>query len=283
MLKWAVMLVSRLPLLWAFAGGCVLSAALISAFHGGTGTRSTDARGARETEPRQEPALAYRVERHHEVAAKERSASEEDSAPQAEPGSSVANVLTRLEAAYRAGLGAAGPDAAPMNARQEPTPPDPPQQAAETVPAAPTATTTLAEAAPEEAPAHEETAVVLAAAAPPTTPAPSPAGHSVPAPATDAPRALASLDDVRPRDIHIGDVQQNNYAGDVHQGDVYVVQQLAVLQYVELAAPSPSGRLHSRGNRLPGWNTRRAPLFATSLTNPDNPWGFDFPPTVLAK
>jgi hypothetical protein len=64
------------------------------------------------------------------------------------------------------------------------------------------------------------------------------------------------------------------------------VQQVAVVQYVQFvpvpivpigsAAPVPA----PASRRVA---TRRASTSLTALTDPNNPWGFDFPPTPLVK
>jgi hypothetical protein len=82
------------------------------------------------------------------------------------------------------------------------------------------------------------------------------------------------------RDVHVGDVHQDTYVANVRQGDTVVVQQIPVVQYVPVFALPPQTPPTSTARR---GLTRRPPPFATSLTNPDNPWGFDFPPTVLVK
>ena len=56
---------------------------------------------------------------------------------------------------------------------------------------------------------------------------------------------------------------------------------LVLLQYMQLLSLSPYAQLPA-GAR-PRGTTRRPQPFPTALTNPDNPWGFDFPPTVLVK
>ena len=94
----------------------------------------------------------------------------------------------------------------------------------------------------------------------------------------------------RPREVHVGDVNHVNI-GSVHLGDVVQVQQqLALLQYMQLLALTPGARVAAPGvGFAPTASTprrgvpRRPAPFSTSLTDPNNPWGFDFPPTVLAK
>jgi hypothetical protein len=68
----------------------------------------------------------------------------------------------------------------------------------------------------------------------------------------------------------------------VHHGDVNHVQQLAILQYFQLLALPPQTRF-STPAQSPRGGTRHVRPYSFPLTNPDNPWGFDFPPTVLVK
>ncbi|HEY3253953.1 MAG TPA: hypothetical protein VGJ91_08405, partial [Polyangiaceae bacterium] len=95
----------------------------------------------------------------------------------------------------------------------------------------------------------------------------------------------------RPPDIHYGDVNQNTYITNVRQGDVYVVQQqLALMQYMQLLGASsaagmaqPSHAHVGRGAAFRGV-PQAAPQykqFPSTLTNPDNPWGFNFAPPNL--
>ena len=105
------------------------------------------------------------------------------------------------------------------------------------------------------------------------------------APEAEAAPVLASRDEARPRDIHIGDVNRNTHVGnvvhgDVVQGDVVLVQQLAVLQYLQLFAAQPYGFTYA--SPPPGKATPTR-AFKSTLTNPDNPWGFDFKPTPLTN
>jgi hypothetical protein len=81
-----------------------------------------------------------------------------------------------------------------------------------------------------------------------------------------------------------GDVHEVRI-GSVHHGDVHQVQQLVVLRYLALLgplspAPDATPARPTRGATAPA---RRVTAFPGSVTNPDNPWGFDFPPPVLAK
>jgi hypothetical protein len=257
------MLTRRLPLLWTFAGGCLSSAVLIGLWPGASETssppkkRDVVVRNTEASSPVAPPSAAT-------SAVRERAIPDETSDARAEPGSSVADVLTRLEAAYRQGLSAAAPVAAP-----------PP--AAEHAPAPPSGTTTIA-----EAPARDRTAVALAATATPPKSAPEVVAQAAVAPEAEPAPVLAVRDVAGPRDIHVGDVHQNTHVGNVHQGDVNVVQQVALLQYFQLLTLPPQNRFSSPAQRPRGGNRHVAP-YTFPLTNPDNPWGFDFPPTVLVK
>jgi hypothetical protein len=258
------MLARRLPLLWTFAGGCLSSAVLIGFLPGETATlespkkRGVVDRNAEAFSPPIAPPVAAKN------AAEERATPDDDaSGARAEPGSSVADVLMRLEAAYRQGLSAAAPvDAPPL--------------AAEHAPAVPPEPATIAEAPPRNVPAREAAAAVVAQAAV--------------APAADAAPVLAARDvaaprDIHvagPRDVHVGDVHQNTHVGNVHQGDVNLVQQIAVLQYFQLLT-LPTQTRFSPPAQSPRKRTRHVAPYSFPLTNPDNPWGFDFPPTVLVK
>jgi hypothetical protein len=266
------MLAKRLPLLWTFAGGCLSGAVLIASWPGETGTIETPKkqsvvdRNTGTLSPPTAPPIAATN------ATEGRAILDDASSARAEPGSSVADVLTRLEAAYRQGLSAAAPV-------------DAPPPAAERVPALPPEPATIA-----EAPSREQTAVALAATATPPKSAPEVVAQAAVAPEADpapvlAAREVAAPNDIHvagPRDIHVGDVHQNTHVGNVHQGDVNHVEQLAILQYFQLLTLPPQTRFSSPAQR-PRGGTRHVAPYSFPLTNPDNPWGFDFPPTVLVK
>jgi hypothetical protein len=282
------MLAKRVPLLSAFAGGCLSGAVLLGLWHTDSGLAPPSAPRKRAvahelseapaTEARAEPADTSSPKGTGDTAAES----------PADAGSSVADVLSRLEASYRQGL------------------------AAERAPAAPQPTTTVTAPPPQEMPARQEPALALAetaaplssappavapqaaapqatalqapaprAAAPPTAALQAPAPQA-PSPSADTAPVVATRDDARPRDVYNGDVHQNVYNG-ATQSEVYQMQQLAVLQYMQLLALSSYTGLASPPRMPRGVAARRPAAFSSSLTNPDNPWGFDFPPTVLAK
>lgn len=283
------MFAKHLSVLCTFACGCLSGAALIGFWPEDAGTsqsprgRTTeasapavavtsgagahaipdDASGARRSRPQRDPAVPPAVASGHGAQNVDPSSDEvADDAAKDSPmqgGSSVADVLIRLEAAYRVELIATDRAlAAPRTVVEEPPRDVPaPSDSAATVVAAPSQNAPRADA-------------LLAATVQPEVP-------RVDAEPRVGPREIAQL-----RSLHIGDVNHNVYVGDVYQGDVYQLQQFAVLNYLTLLALSsggqrPSAHAPSRGS------TRRAPAFSSSLTNPDNPWGFDFPPTVLVK
>lgn len=176
-----------------------------------------------------------------------------------------------LEASYRQAL--AEPEAEPLPPVTE-TPPAAPPAAPAIAPASPSAVSLAPAPLPAAAPPSRLEAP--AAAAPPVT--------------SDTIHVAQAQSAPRPSNVHVGDVHQNIYLGNVHQGDLLQVQQLqlqqlAILEYLELLArssqhpSSSSGRAQAPGSAP----TRRPRPFSMALTNPDNPWGFEFPPTVLVK
>lgn len=273
------MLAKRLPLLLVFAGGCLSGAVLIGALRGAPESAASPPRsGAFERRAALAP-VAESSERDHErVAATEivgakKSVAVVEGEPQEESGSSLSEVLGRLEATYREGLAAARePEVVPPPAAlREP-------EAAPTAEPAPVATVAPAAVVPASAP------VTVAVAAP----AAAPAVVAVPAAAAPAPEAALAARVPAPPAVHVGDVNHVNI-GSVHVGDVVQLQQqLALLQYMQLfrvmpgAALPPPGRVGPPAREERRSSSRPAP-FSTKLTDPNNPWGFDFPPTVLAK
>ncbi|HSU40266.1 MAG TPA: hypothetical protein VLJ38_11880 [Polyangiaceae bacterium] len=321
------MFAKRPPLLLAFAGGCLSGAALIlsgvgavSLWRGGTpaissphgnGDRNEDVVEARvaavpvgtreRTLGVAKTSIAAEELAHGPAAAH---ASDEASAEHpSDSGSSVADVLTRLEAAYRQGL----VDGARANANHA-EPADPGTGAAEPANAA----------GPHDVPAREQSAAtavgnspVVVTAAPTAPPAPSqPTVIAVPAPPITVavitppadvapaypPQALGAgaapaAATPEPAQSHDGtaSVTQNIHIDNLHQGDVY--QQLAVMQYMQLFAGSPYGAYggyapapavpahhHSTPTSSP-FSTPALPVaappfpsFLTSLTNPANPY-----------
>ena len=206
------------PVVWAFAGGCLSGAAVIGVVFIGVAredakTPERDVPSARTAEQHQKTSadsLADDAQAAHEANDDSNAAADAPASPlkkaelagdhPAEDGHSIADILLRLEAAYRQDL--AAPPPAP--------------------------TTTPAAHAPKlaahEIAAHEEAAV--AAAAPAVSPATAPAA---PAPEMRAPETppqpivLASREEAPTTNVFNGNVQQNTNVGSVQQGDVYVM------------------------------------------------------------
>lgn len=272
----------RLSLLGAFAGGC-LSAGVLFGFWR-TDTAATHKLPAPQSAPvaasligtaatisvapqRDAVDEAERAPAKAEpVAAEPATVSPEEVASASPPpgGSAVSDVLTDLEAAYRQRLIAAAraeAEAAPASVAANNAPPAP-EPAPEVAPRA------VAPVVPVGA-VSNVSAAVAAAVPPPEPPAP----------------VVLAQNDARPADVHIGDVNQNTYnITNVRQGDVYVTQQLAMLQYMQLLGAASNLGLPQPTHVGRGMGQRSAPQFKqfpSTLTNLDNPWGFNFSPPNL--
>jgi hypothetical protein len=177
-----------------------------------------------------------------------------------ETGRSLAEVLAGLEAEYR---------------KAAPTTPVAPARTGESEPVA--APQVLASNAPvvtvAPLPSATVTSVATSAALPPAAP-----------PTVTRPVALPPTEDTRARP-EAPDPDQDRrlrdaYIASIYEAELYRQQQLALLQYLALISQSrESGRVAAPSRPLP----RPSPTFSFPLTNPNNPWGFQFPPTVLAK
>jgi hypothetical protein len=273
------MVAKRMPLLWVFAGGCLSGATLIHFWRADTEAAPPPTRVAVERAA-DAPAIATASIAHTQAASPESTGAkpttpkdaDDVSAAPAEPGHSVAEVLARLEAEYRQGLAAALPTEPPASVEQA------------IAPAA------VAAPPPALAPTPAPPATIIATAAPPPREVPARALPTLEEPAVVAAATAAPdvhVDKVDIGAVHIGDVHQSTQVSYVQQNDAYLLQlqQLALLQNLQFLALSPYARLPASGSpaHKPNGTTRRPPAFPTSLTNPDNPWGFDFPPTILAK
>jgi hypothetical protein len=278
------MLARHLPLLWTFAGGCLSGAALIALWPGEPGETETVSaprkqRIARSSEAAAPPIAAPTPPSETTTDAPERAL--QDHAPDAraeapnthvEPGSSVADVLVRLETAYRQGLIAASD--APSSAAHEPT------------------TTPRTEALPSEVTAAAPPRAEPAGALPATTPAPTtaPQVNAVAQPEAERGPVLAARDDAEPRtvNVHVGDNNQTTHVGDVVQGNVILVQAppvYPVYGYPQVFAPPPQARggaflaYTNRGVSASfttrGVTAQRAPTFASSWTVPNDRLGYD--------
>lgn len=299
------MSVSRLPLLCAFAGGCLTTALVFGAFRADAlATAAAQQQLARSSELLAAALAAHKSEQHsaalekaapapapgvlaeprREVVAElgpellaEAAAAREtqDPASTTKAGSAVSDVLTDLEVAYRKRIVAAVPEEAPLAVERAPEPAH--ATPAFTQPEAPpvVAVRAVSRVAPVNLPAPTTLSEPASVAPVPIVPAPS-------APPVAAAPALAAADQ---RPVHFGDVN-NTYVTNVRQGDVYVVQQqLAMLQYLQLLGAANTGNVGRvapapavRGMAPP---TQQYRQFPSTLTNPDNPWGFNFAPPNL--
>ncbi len=246
------MLAQRLTVISAFAGGCLCTALL--------GFWKSDTTKPAAVSERRASLFVAPLAAEPDAAAEVRAEPPEPSAVAddgtgEESGTSVAEVLSRLETAYR--IVSAAKAIETEKAIEAPSPAEPePEPRAEIVVPAPVAT-------PE--PSAEPAPPASVAAAPVELPPASSAPVSAPAPAS-----------------YVGEVNNNIHVGDVHVGDRYDVQQLAMIQYLQLLALSSilGGRAPVE-HRFQSPAKPRAPI--TAIPNPDNPWGFHFPPPALVK
>jgi hypothetical protein len=329
---WA-MFASRQPLLWAFAGGCLSGALIIlsgvgavAIWRGETGPHESARQHAfverapelgslavgnttamrqsardddlddDKAKPQSEPTAA--ADDHHEGAHADPAVQKDTPTPDAgstnESGSSVADVLVRLETAYRQGL--VPTPASDTSASDVPAGSDTHPAVADRAPV-PQPSATATEAPPREVPAPVTTTVIVINN---TAPAPAdslPAAGAAPAdvrPAEAAPAvsdaALASASDALARGGYTSQTQ-NVHIDNLHQGDVYQVQQIQMLQYMQALGLSPYGgyaapvAVPAQHNHyhttLPGTGSLPVsappfPSYISSVTNPDNPWGYHF-------
>lgn len=283
----------RVPVLCAFGVGCVSSAALFGFWRADNHADTQSSKRAQSVEvvtapkvdrpaevvddsarivARAEPTRVDAVERDGDAKSEPAPAKDAQDVSNASPppgGSAVSDVLMDLEAAYRQRLIAAA--RAEAAAREE----------------ASAALDRTTPAAPAE-PAREVVKAVAPIAVPAVAPAPV-AVAATPAPVEPAPPAAPAVvaqNDTRPIDVHIGDVNRNTYVTNVRQGDVYVIQQqLAMLNYMQLAgaaanpyAVQPPHVARGVVQHQPQQQFRQ---FPSTLTNLDNPWGFNFAPPNL--
>jgi hypothetical protein len=309
----------RLPLLCAFVAGCLSGAVVLGVWRADTAAAvPVQKQLARSNELLAAAIAITNAERGREVASREPSeavtssanapargrdasgapspASETEDLGSAEPasagsaepapagsaepapaGSAVSDVLMDLEAAYRTHLTPSAPAEAP-SAVERPA-----------IPAPTNVSTTLVEPPREVAVRAVATSATPAAAATPVVSAPAAIAPTAIAPPVEAASAAVAQLDPRPPDVHYGDINQNTYnITNVRQGDVYVMQQqLALLQYIQLLGTAASaGRANQVGpaHYARGAVPQAAPQyrqFPSTLTNPDNPWGFNFAPPNL--
>jgi len=297
----SVMRAIRLPLLCAFAGGCLSNALLFFLW------RSPDTAGS----------LAIKQHRSHPVVALAAAAPAAPDLPPNEPGaanvaedgahvtaepahpaapptsdnteapppagSAVSDVLTSLEAAYRERVSERAP-APPTQTAEAATPTAAANTVAAPEPARSAAPPPAVDVPLPPAPrALDARATAPAPMAPSTPAAPAAVVPPMAAVAPQAPPApaFAAEDAPPPAQIHYGDINQNTYITNIRQGDVYLIQlqQLAVLQYMQMLGASANAAPASR-------HTRGAPpsrAFPSGIINPDNPWGFHFTPPNLVR
>jgi hypothetical protein len=262
------MIVKPLPVFSVFAAGCLSGAVFIAFWR--ADSADAPASGVRERAMHSDAfrTAQQQCERAIHLAVKDdRSAPRVEPASQkknghlggespTEPGMSVADVLTRLEAAYHHGIAADRRGDTPDNV------------------------TSISEAPAPELPVREKTAVAVAATAPPPETVPRADASTKSAPQTDV-RAFARRDDAPPLHLYEGDVHQNVQVGNVHQGDVNHVQQdvnhvqqVVVLQYLQLVTLPPYSQLASPPHKARRESKRHARPFSPSLTDPYGPSRF---------
>ncbi len=291
----------RLPLLCAFAGGCLSNVVLFGLWRAADGAGSSPLKQQHRAQTVVElvasaapsvqaptvlaAAKVAELDRHDPALA----AQDPESAAPAPAGSAVSDVLMGLEAAYRERVAApTQPPPAQLPPTQDRFSAASPAANAAAEPASDGPAQTVAEVTPPPPPmvpaAALEPRAVAPAAVAPIPPAPAAvAGAPVPtAPPDSAAPAYASQDAPFPSVIHYGDVNQNTYITNIQQGDVYQIQlqQLAILQYARLLGGS-SG-VASPARRAGGGAHQRT-AFSSGITNPDNPWGFNFSPPNLVR
>lgn len=317
------MFATRRALLWTFAGGCLSGALFILSAVGGvslwrdfetsrperTLERRVAATPAKVSERRAseddaatlavEPPRAPAAPRANDEHASGDVASQkdaQDSDGTNEAGASVADVLVRLEKAYRQRLAPTTPAVASSNVAPEPTATasGSPAPASTIANAAPAPTTTAA--APTELPAREPSVTVSVIVQNPPAPAP-PAEPPAAAP-VETPPAVIAQNDAAPSGLAAAPPAAPTTVNieNLHQGDVYNynVQQQLVQQYMQVLGASPYGSPYGgypvaapRGSRhyayygpqrfsnLPALPLGAPPFpsYIGSVTNPDNPNG----------
>ena len=279
----------RLPLLYAFAGGCLSNVVLFGLWRvaegGGDAAVTQQHRSQHVAElvtvasaaPGAQPSdlVVATATGQAQVAAPTPAASDLDNGGPKPEGSAVSEVLTRLEAAYRDGVAARAP-APPTQTQERPSA----AASADSVVAAAEAPSIPVQPVAEVIPAVAvaEPRAVAPAALPPAAFPPA----ALP-PQVSALPAVATQDAAPSVEIHYGDVNQNTYITNVRQGDVYLMQvqqQVAMLQYMQLLGMSPGMAAPAR--RVGGGTHQRGAL-SSGITNPDNPWGFQFAPPNLVR
>ncbi|MEI9948985.1 MAG: hypothetical protein WDO74_08370 [Pseudomonadota bacterium] len=282
----------RVPLLCAFVGGCLSGAILLGVWRADMGASvpapQQPARSSEIVTASLLPTNAEPPRQSSDDPPRAPSPAEHGPSPSADPevatpaGSAVSDILTDLEAAYRQRLIAA----ARAEARAASEDPSTPTQANAAIAQAETAREVAARAPAPVAPVAAPAVPPAPAAVAPTTIAAAAVAPAVIVPPVVAAPAPVAQNDARPADIHIGDIN-NTYVTNVRQGDVYLMQQqIAMMQYIQLLGASPYAGAGRPGLAGPGAHAPRgaAPQyrqFPSTITNPDNPWGFNFAPPNL--
>jgi hypothetical protein len=319
------MFATRRALLWTFAGGCLSGALFILSVVGGVSLwrdfetnrpERTLERGAPSVvatssnvierrapdddavapavEPPRAPAVPHASDEHasNEVASQKDA---QDTDGTNDSGASVADVLVRLEKAYRQGLAPTTPAIVSSNIAPQPTSTASNGAPASTVANAPPAPTTTAAAEPP--PAREPSVSVSVIVQNPPAPAPPP--EPVAAEPAEAPPAVVAQDDAAAPSSPAAAAPTNINIENLHQGDVYNynVQQQIVQQYMQVLGASPYGYPYGaypsvpvaapagsrpyayygqgRFSNLPALPVSAPPFpsYISSVTNPDNPNG----------
>jgi hypothetical protein len=286
----------RWSTLWVFAGGCLTGAVLIG-LHAGAGDSQLPTGSTRSplgSSESQLPAVALAAQPAPEVvsSAVVPAGDTEERAPAAtDTGNSVADVLGRLEAEYR--QRAATP---PASKEREPAGSDEPSRdAVQAEVASAVSEVTASKPSPSEAaPVAREPAPVAPAAVP--QPKESPGDARVAALVAEPEPVIAAAKELpAPVALEHGgptrsvDKSQQQMTAQIQQltalQQATLVQQSAVLQYLQLLALSgspPVARAWSVPRRRPAGG-RIVPTLPSSISDTDNPWGFELQPSLLVR
>lgn len=286
----------RWSTLWVFVGGCLTGAVFIGLRAGGEDSRGP-ARAAlapTEFDAPQPPPVASAAMRASDAAPSTVAAPQPDNeerAPAVEAGNSVSDVLGRLEAEYRQ-RGITPPTSDERTVSSENKPPDNAAQ-----PNVHSAVSEVTAPAPTSAPA----AVVSAAPIVPSEVAganEAPTEPRVAALTVELKPALSGSEEAPVR-VASAQSEQSSSALDKSQQQVRtqmqqltalqqatLVQQSAILQYLQLLALSGSPRV-ARSGTLPRQRLanggRIVPTLPSSISDTDNPWGFELQPSLSVR
>lgn len=302
------MYATRWSPLSVFLGGCVSGAALIGAAFVGlrTGSASESSRGVAETSSARELAAAMpgagdaeesaepeRVQVHaaRDAATSVVARDAVDADPEenaADAGTDVADVLATLEAEYRRRMAPAGspePAVSDESERARSVPAEPVRESPET----PEPRSDAPERVASTAPASDALSATPPASAAPTPAERAPATPSAPRPELVAVREAPDTRELPEKTLNVG-VQQ--ISPEIQQlaaiQHITVVQQVALLQYLQAFPPSQAAppRAPGRGTAVPRRVPKQPRIVASppsSISDTDNPWGFDLPPPVLVR